>query len=54
MAGNTDNIYEINEDLGTRHFTKVLELLGRSMYVSSFSYVKLLELADSASKHEQG
>lgn len=54
MAGNTDNIYEVNEGLGTRHFTKVLELLGRSMYVSSFSYVKLLELADSASKPEQG
>lgn len=44
----------ITEGLGSRHFSKVMELLGRSMHHSAFSYSKLLKLARETGGHERG
>lgn len=44
----------ITEGLGARHFSKVMELLGRSMTQAAFSYSKLLKLARETGGNERG
>ena len=46
--------FSITEGLGSRHFSKVMELLGRSMQHSAFSYEKLLKLARETGGRERG
>ena len=46
--------FTITEGLGARHFSKVMELLGRSMTQSAFSYAKLLKLARETGGRERG
>ena len=54
MAGGTGTDYSVNEGIGSRHFLKILELLGRSTYSSSFSAEKLLEMAEENGGKERG
>ncbi len=54
MAGGTGTDYSVNEGIGSRHFLKILELLGRSTYSSAFSSTKLLELAEKMGGKERG
>ena len=52
LAGGENHV--ITEGLGSRHFAKVMELLGRSMHVNAFSYAKLLKLARETGGRERG
>ena len=54
IAGNLHHQHVVNEGLGARHFTKVLELLGRSMQVHVLSYTELLKLAHDTGGHKRG
>ena len=54
MAGGTGTDYSVNEGIGSRHFLKILEFLGRSTYSASFSAEKLLEMADEHGGKERG
>ena len=54
MSGGTGTDYSVNEGIGSRHFLKILELLGRSTYSSAFSSEKLLELAEETGGKERG
>ena len=53
-AGSLDHIHSVNEGLGSRHFIKVMELLGRSMQVPAFSYTELLKLVHESGGNERG
>ena len=54
MAGGSGDKYMINDGLGSRHFAKVMELLGRGMQIHAFSYKKLVQLAKQTSGNERG
>ncbi len=54
MAGGTGDNHMVNEGLGSRHFAKVMELLGRSMQIHSFSHSTLLKLARENGGNERG
>ena len=54
MAGGTGTDYSVNEGIGSRHFMKILELLGRSTYSAAFSSAKLLEMAEENGGKERG
>ena len=52
LAGGETHV--ITEGLGSRHFSKVMELLGRGMQIHAFSYGKLLQLARETGGRERG
>lgn len=54
QAGSAGDDYMINEGLGKRHFEKILESLGRSMYKPMFSFEKLFELAETFGGKDRG
>lgn len=54
ITGGLGDDNTVNDGLGERHFLRVMELLGRSMYTPSFSFSKLLELAETAAGTEHG
>ena len=54
MAGGTGDNHMVNEGLGSRHFAKVMELLGRSMQIHSFSHSMLLKIARENGGNERG
>lgn len=54
MAGGNGDRQMVNEGLGSRHFAKVMEILGRSMQIHSFSYDLLLKLARENGGNERG
>lgn len=54
MAGGNAGTYSVTEGLGQRHFIKVMELLGRSMYGCAFSYQKLIEQVEMTGGKERG
>ncbi len=54
IAGSLEQRHMVNEGLGERHFMKVMELLGRSMQIHSFSYRELLQLACENGGTERG
>ena len=54
LAGNISQNYSVNEGLGSRHFMKAMELLGRGMQIHAFSYKKLLKLARENCGNERG
>lgn len=54
QSGSVGDDYMVSEGLGTRHFEKILESLGRSMYKPMFSFEKLLELAETTGGKDRG
>lgn len=54
MAGGTGDDYTVSEGLGPRHFTRVMELLGRSMHISAFSLEKLMKMAEDSGGKDRG
>ena len=54
QTGSVGEDYMISEGLGRRHFEKVLESLGRSMYKPMFSCEKLFELAEVSGGKDRG
>ena len=50
MAGNMWSVQEVGEGLGHRHFSSVLECLGRAAYKATFSCSRLLEKATAVSE----
>ena len=54
MAGGSGDKHSVNDGLGARHFSKVMELLGRSMHIHAFSYSKLIQIAKETSGKERG
>ena len=54
MAGGSGEKHMINDGLGSRHFAKVMELLGRGMQIHAFSHTKLLQLARKTGGSERG
>ena len=52
ISGETN--YSVNEGIGSRHFMKILELLGRSTYAAAFSAAKLIEIAEENGRKERG
>ena len=54
MSGGSGADYSVTEGIGSRHFAKILELLGRSTYAAAFSSVKLFEMAEENGGKERG
>lgn len=54
MVGGPENEYTINEGVGSRHFIRVMEFLGRSSYVHTFSANELLAYAEKCGGKERG
>ncbi len=54
IAGTIDGECSVNEGLGSPHFMKVMELLGRSMYAPSFSFSDLIRLAETSGEKNRG
>ena len=54
MAGGSGDKHKINDGLGSRHFAKVMELLGRAMQIHAFSHTQLQQLARKTGGSERG
>ena len=54
MVGGNGQLHYVDDGIGTHHFIKVMERLGRGIYTNAMSYDSLLSLAQKSSGNEHG
>ena len=54
MAGGSGEMYMVDDGVGAHHFGKIMERLGRGMYIHALTYEKLVYTARKAGGNERG
>ena len=54
MAGGSGEMHTVDDGVGAHHFGKIMERLGRGMYIHSMSFDRLLSIARKSGGSERG
>ena len=54
MAGGSGEMHLVDDGVGTHHFGKIMERLGRGMYIHAMTYDRMLTIARKANGTERG